>query len=195
MIDISKNHILRIFNVLKNWLENYYIDEDEHLLGRFEYFTNSYVRDSSEFAANQILALIKKRAESRGEMKKIIPNPINGPDPIFPKNIQNITLLETDPLEMARQLSIKDFKLYSSIRPIECLGKAWSRDGVHGSIAVNIKQSIQYCNRLTSWVTESILFYEEAKKRAGVIKYWVQVADVRRLVRNKQQILTSRIAL
>ncbi|KAG0943536.1 hypothetical protein G6F57_009515 [Rhizopus arrhizus] len=175
---------LRIFNVLKNWLENYYIDEDEHLLGRFEYFTNSYVRDSSEFAANQILALIKKRAESRGEMKKIVPNPINGPDPIFPKNIQNITLFETDPLEMARQLSIKDFKLYSSIRPIECLGKAWSRDGVHGSIAVNIKQSIQYCNRLTSWVTESILFYEEAKKRAGVIKYWVQVADHCRTVNN-----------
>ena len=79
---------------------------------------------------------------------------------------------------MARQLSIMDFKLYSSIRPIECLGKAWSRDGDHGLVAVNIKQSIKYCNRLTSWVTESILAHEDPKKRATVIKYWVQVADV-----------------
>jgi hypothetical protein len=43
---------------------------------------------------------------------------------------------------------------------------------------MNIKQSIQYCNRLTAWVTDSILSHDEAKKRASVIKYWVQVADV-----------------
>jgi hypothetical protein len=163
---------------MKNWLENYYIDEDEHLLSRFEHFTKSYIRDSSEFAAKQILNLIKKRVEAGGEMKKIIPNPISGPEPIVPKNMTNVTLLDTDPIEMARQLSILDFKFYSSIRSIECLGKAWSRDGIHGSIAVNIKKSIKYCNRLTAWVTESILSHEEPKKRATIIKHWVQVADV-----------------
>ncbi|KAG1148339.1 hypothetical protein G6F37_004035 [Rhizopus arrhizus] len=175
---------LRVFNVMKNWLENYYIDEDEHLLGRFEHFTKSYIRDSSEFAAKQILNLIKKRVEAGGEMKKIIPNPISGPEPIVPKNMTNVTLLDTDPIEMARQLSILDFKLYSSIRSIECLGKAWSRDGIHGSIAVNIKKSIKYCNRLTAWVTESILSHEEPKKRATIIKHWVQVADHCRVLNN-----------
>ncbi|KAI9261985.1 ras guanine nucleotide exchange factor domain-containing protein [Sporodiniella umbellata] len=175
---------LRIFNVMKTWLENYYIDEDEHLLPRFEYFTNAYIRDSSEFAANQILTLIKKRTESRGVLKKTVQNPISGPDPIVPKNIQAITLLDTDTIEMARQLSIMDFKLYSSIRPIECLGKAWSKEGDRGSVAIHIKKSIQYCNRLTSWVTQSILSYEEPKKRATVIKYWVQVANHCRVLSN-----------
>ncbi|RCH89733.1 hypothetical protein CU098_005179 [Rhizopus stolonifer] len=177
---------LRVFNVMKNWLENYYIDEDEPLLGRLEHFTNTNIRDTSSFAANQLLNLIKKRIElsSRGEMKKIIPNAISGPDPIYPKNMANIQLLETDPLEMARQLSILDFKLYSSIRPIELLGKAWSREGADGSVAINIKQSIQYCNQMTAWVTDSILSYEEAKKRAIVIKYWVQVADHCRSMNN-----------
>ncbi|CAO3653766.1 unnamed protein product [Mucor hiemalis] len=177
---------LRVFNVMKNWLENYYIDEDEYLLSRFEHFTNTNIRDSSSFAANQLLKLIRKRIElsARGEMKKIIPNPISGPDPIYPKNMSNLQLLDTDPLEMARQLSIMDFKLYSSIRPIECLGKAWSREGVDGSVAMNIKQSIQYCNRLTAWVTQSILSHEEAKKRAIIIKYWAQVADHCRNINN-----------
>ncbi|GAA5805684.1 hypothetical protein HPULCUR_011207 [Helicostylum pulchrum] len=177
---------LRVFNVMKNWLENYYIDEDEYLLSRFEYFTNTNIRDSSSFAANQLMKLIRKRIElsARGEMKKIIPNPISGPDPIYPKNMSNIQLLDTDPLEMARQLSIMDFKLYSSIRPIECLGKAWSREGADGSVAINIKQSIHYCNRLTAWVTQSILSPEEAKKRAIVIKYWAQVADHCRFLNN-----------
>ncbi|KAI7889673.1 ras guanine nucleotide exchange factor domain-containing protein [Mucor mucedo] len=177
---------LRVFNVMKNWLENYYIDEDEFLLGRLEYFTNTHIRDASSFAANQLLKLVKKRIElsARGEMKKIIPNPISGPDPIYPKNMFNIQLLDTDPLEMARQLSIMDFKLYSSIRPIECLGKAWSRDGADGSVAVNIKQSIKYCNRLTAWVTQSILLPDEVKKRAIVVKYWAQVADHCRSMNN-----------
>ncbi|KAG1439472.1 hypothetical protein G6F56_012285 [Rhizopus delemar] len=168
---------LRVFNVIKNWLENYYIDEDEPLLGRFEHFTKSYIRDSSEFAAKQILNLIKKRQDSGGEMKKIVPTTTVGPEPIIPKNMDNIKLSDTDPVEMARQLSVLDFKLYSSIRPIECLGKAWSKDGDRGSVAVNIKQSIRYCNRLTSWVTESILAHDEPKKRATVIKYWVHVAE------------------
>ena len=99
-----------------------------------------------------------------------------GPMPIVPKNMQHIRLLDTDPTELARQLTIMDFKLYSSIRPIECLGKAWSRDGADN--AVNVKQSIDYCNRLTSWVTGSILNNKEAKKRVVVIKHWSQVANV-----------------
>lgn len=182
MIVITRHpHIsYRVFNVLKNWLENYYVDEDEYLLSRIEHFTDTNIRDSSSFAANQLLKLIRKRIElsARGEMKKIVPNPISGPDPIYPKNVLSIQLLETDPVEMARQLSIMDFKLYSSIRPIECLGKVWSRDGEDGFVAMNIKKSIQYCNRLTAWVTDSILSYDEAKKRTIVIKYWVQVANV-----------------
>ncbi|KAI8349190.1 ras guanine nucleotide exchange factor domain-containing protein [Choanephora cucurbitarum] len=177
---------LRVFNIMKNWLENYYIDEDEHLLSRFEYFTNTHIRDISSLAANQLLKLIKKRIElsSSGEMKKFVPNAVSGPDPIYPKNITNFQLLDIDPLEMARQLSILDFKLYSGIRPIELLGKAWSQDGSNGSVAVNIKQSIKYCNQMTDWVTSSILFHEEPKKRATMIKFWVHVADQCRNLNN-----------
>jgi hypothetical protein len=167
-----------VFNVLKNWLENYYIEEDAYLLAQIEHFTKTNIRDVSSLAANQLLRVIKKRVDSQGEMKKILPNPISGPDPIYPKNMSKMKLLDTDPLEMARQLSIMDFKLYSSIRPMECLGKAWSKEDLNGLVATNVKQSIQYCNRLTAFVTESILKPNETKKRATVVKFWVQVAEV-----------------
>lgn len=164
---------------MKNWLENYYNDEDEFILNKLQFFANTVIYDSSSFSAEQLNKLIRKRREldaNGGGLKKLIPNTAYGPTPIMPKNIQQIRLLETDPLELARQLSIMDFKLYSSIRPIECLGKAWSREGAEN--AVNVKQSIDYCNRLTSWVTGSILSNREAKKRVTVIKYWSQVANV-----------------
>ncbi|CAO3589119.1 unnamed protein product [Absidia cylindrospora] len=173
---------LRVFNVLKNWLENYYDEEDGFILGRLEFFTNTVVRDASPFSADQLNRLIRKRKEAgsnQSGLKKLVPQVFDGPLPIMPKNMSHIRLLETDPLEMARQLSVCDFKLYSGIRPIECLNKAWSRDTVKGGVpvAANVIQSIDYCNRLTSWVTDSILSYDEAKKRVVIIKYWAQVAE------------------
>ncbi|KAI7898139.1 ras guanine nucleotide exchange factor domain-containing protein [Cokeromyces recurvatus] len=169
---------LRVFNVMKNWLENYYNDKDEFILNKLQIFANTVICDSSSFSAEQLNRLIRKRREldaNGGGLKKLIPNTMNGPMPILPKNLQHIRLLDTDPLELARQLTIMDFKFYSSIRPIECLSKAWSKDGAEN--AENVKQSIDYCNRLTSWVSGSILSYKEAKKRVVVIKYWAQVAN------------------
>ncbi|KAG2234546.1 hypothetical protein INT48_007359 [Thamnidium elegans] len=169
---------LRVFNVMKNWLENYYNDEDEFILNKLQFFANTVICDSSSFSAEQLNRLIRKRREldaNGGGLKKLIPNAMSGPMPIVPKNMQHIRLLDTDPLEVARQLTIMDFKLYSSIRPIECLGKAWSKDSSEN--AVNVKQSIDYCNQLTSWVTGSILSNKEAKKRVVVIKHWSQVAN------------------
>lgn len=169
-----------MFNVMKNWLESYYIDEDEFILDQLEFFTTTVIRDASSFSADQLMGLINKRREldADDQLKKLVPNNMAGPPPIIPKNVTStsISLLDTDPLELARQLSLLDFKLYSSIRPIECLNKAWSRDDT--DLAVHVKQSIDYCNRLTAWVTGSILEHEEAKRRVVVIKHWAQVADV-----------------
>ncbi|KAG1474165.1 hypothetical protein G6F56_000513 [Rhizopus delemar] len=166
---------LRVFNIMKNWLENYYNEEDEFILNKLQFFANTVICDSSSLSAEQLNRLIRKRREQdEGGLKKLIPNELNGPMPIVPKDLNHIRLLDTDPLEMARQLSIMDFKLYSSIRPIECLGKAWSRED---DSAANVKQSIDYCNKLTAWVTGSILSYKEPKKRAVTIKYWSQVAS------------------
>ncbi|KAI9032844.1 ras guanine nucleotide exchange factor domain-containing protein [Phycomyces nitens] len=170
---------LRVFNVIKNWLENYYNREDEMILDRLEFFTTTVIRDTSSFAADQLERLIRKRRETDAyeDVRTMVPNEKSRPIPIIPKNTNCLRLLDADPLEMARQLSLMDFKLYSTIRPIECLSKAWSLDDSEGNIAVNVKQSIDYCNRLTCWVTDSILSHEEAKKRAVFIKHWTQVAD------------------
>lgn len=170
-----------VCNVMKNWLENYYNDEDELILDKLSFFINTVICDSSSFSAQQLTRLIQMRREVDDNgvgLKKLIPNSTPGPIPILPRNMSSIQLLDVDPLEMARQLSLTDFKLYSSIRPIECLGKAWSREGNDVDNAVNVKSSIDYCNKLTAWVSESVLSHKEAKKRVVVVKYWAQIASV-----------------
>lgn len=164
---------LRVFNVLKIWLEQYYYEEDSVILDRLLFFTNTSIKDTLSFSAYQLERLIHKRKEACTDLKKlVITQPQDSPEPILPRNLKKFKLLDVDALEMARQLTLMDFKMYSAIKPVECLDKAWSRD-----VAVNIQASIDYCNRVTTWVSDEILSQSEVKKRSAIIKYWVSVAD------------------
>ncbi|KAI8147643.1 ras guanine nucleotide exchange factor domain-containing protein [Fennellomyces sp. T-0311] len=178
---------LRVFNVLKNWLELYYNEDDHIILDRLQEFTNTSIRSTLSFSADQLERLIRMRKEDESQgLKKMVLTLPDPPEPILPRNRKKFKLMDIDTLEMARQLTIMDFKLYSSIRPVECLDKAWSRDSNDeaGSVAVNIRASIEYCNEVTSWVSDAILSQSDIKKRSNVIKYWVQVAEKCRLLNN-----------
>ncbi|KAG0756610.1 hypothetical protein G6F57_011158 [Rhizopus arrhizus] len=177
---------LRVFNVLKNWLELYYNDDDSVLLDRLMEFTEKHIKSTLKFSNGQLESLIQKRKEGVAVdnvgLKKMVLTLPDPPEPISPKNLKKIKLMDIDVLEMARQLTIMDFKLYSSIRPIECLDKAWSRED--DTVASNIRASIEYCNQITSWVSDVILSQQDMKKRSVMIKYWVQVAEKCRMLNN-----------
>jgi hypothetical protein len=173
---------LRVFNVLKIWLEQYYYEEDSVILDRLLHFTNTTLKDTLSFSAYQLERLIQKRKDACKDLKKlIVTQQLDCPDPILPRNLKKFRLLDLDPIEMARQLTLMDFKLYSSIKPVECLDKAWSRPD---SVARNIQASIDYCNQVTTWVSDEILSQSEVKKRAALIKYWVNVAERCRVFNN-----------
>jgi son of sevenless-like protein len=46
------------------------------------------------------------------------------PPPIVPKTNKKLKLLDIEPLELARQLTIMESQLYQRIRPMECLQRA-----------------------------------------------------------------------
>ncbi|CAG8502671.1 1002_t:CDS:10, partial [Dentiscutata heterogama] len=175
---------LRVFNIMKSWLENYYIDDkDSYCLERIREFAQTTMHEHMAFAAVSLIKVIDKR---------MIPNNTMLPPPsIKPKNLKKIKFLDLDPLEIARQLTIIEAKLYNKIRPVECLNKAWSKetkDGEDGGdgeeIAVNIKAMIVNSNQITGWVAESILNQKEIKKRCALIKHFVAVADKCRQLNN-----------
>ncbi|CAO3594389.1 unnamed protein product [Absidia cylindrospora] len=174
---------LRVFNILKNWLEVYYNEEDHVILDRLMKFTDTTIRNTLSFSTDQLERLILKRKEGTemdvGGLKKLVWTPQSIPQSILPRNPKKFKLLDLDPTELARQLTLMDFKMYSSIRTIECLDKSWSREtpGDTVPIAVNIRSSIEYCNQITSWVSDAILSQNDIKKRSNLIKFWAQVAE------------------
>ncbi|KAL0088342.1 ras guanine nucleotide exchange factor domain-containing protein [Phycomyces blakesleeanus] len=173
---------LRVTNVLKNWLEQYYNEDDAVILDRLLLFTKTTIHQTLSFSAEQLEKLIQKRKQSptkNSDIKRMIRTVSNPPDPILPRNLKRFRLIDIDTLEMARQMTIMDFKLYNDIKPVECLDKAWSRDQgePNKSVAVHIRASIEYCNNVTAYVTAAILSQKDIKRRCNLIKYWVQVAD------------------
>jgi son of sevenless-like protein len=67
------------------------------------------------------------------------------PPPIMPKTSKKLKLLDIDPLELARQLTIMESQLYQKIRPIECLQRSREQKAEHND---NIAAVIQTSNRV-----------------------------------------------
>ena len=108
----------------------------------------------------------------------------------MPKINKRLKLLDIDPLELARQLTIVESQLYQKIRPMECLLRSREQKTDHND---NITRVIQTSNRVCSrfgintwanvpqianWVVDSVLTPEDSKKRGTILKHFISVADV-----------------
>ncbi|CAH1766356.1 10207_t:CDS:2, partial [Entrophospora sp. SA101] len=166
---------LRVYNIMKTWLETYYIDgDDSHCLEDMREFTNTIVKEHMSFATNNLIKAINRRQQQPKQAKfrdLVLTMSTQPPPPIVPRNFKKVKFLDLEPLEIARQLTIIESKLYNKIRPVECLNKAWSKEEA-STIAI------------TGWVAESILNISELRGRCALIKHFILIADKCRSLNN-----------
>lgn len=72
--------------------------------------------------------------------------PAYTPAPLIPKSTKQLKLVDIDPLELARQLTIMENKLFSKIRPMECLNRG--RDVKPSDSDDNISAIIDTSNKV-----------------------------------------------
>jgi len=176
----------RIVNVLKSWVNEFWMEgtdnKSKELIQRLYAFAKDTVANSGTPGARPLMIVVEQRM--RGEettSRRLVPNSsVDSPSPILPKNMKKLKLLDIDPLEFARQLTIIESRLYGKIKPPECLNKIWQKKTVSQDTepAANVKSLILHSNRLTNWVAEMILMQQDIKKRVAVIKHFVTVAEV-----------------
>ncbi|EMR10382.1 hypothetical protein PNEG_01634 [Pneumocystis murina B123] len=178
---------LRVFNILKIWLESYFMEpmdeNSERLLNQIKEFTINILSES--ISGENLVRIIDKRMknEDRNYFRKLMLNIGFVAPPILPKNLRRFKLLDLDPLEVARQLTIMESRIYNKIKPIEFLNKAWSKHLCNG-IAENIRSMILKSNQITGWVTQTILSQTEVKKRVRILKHFINIADRCRSLNN-----------
>ncbi|KAH7094654.1 ras guanine nucleotide exchange factor domain-containing protein [Paraphoma chrysanthemicola] len=193
---------LRVYNVFKGWLESHWSGEsDAAALGVILAFATGKLRSSMPAAGKRLAELTSKVTEVRAGAlvprlmssigktgvanTTLTPADNNVPSSVISKSQLNAlrsskegkaqcSILDFDPLELARQFTIIESRLFCSIQPEELLALEWTKKS--DSKAVNVKAMSTLSTDLANLVADTILHLEDAKKRAAIIKQWVKIA-------------------
>lgn len=193
---------LRVYNVFKGWLESHWrhdcddialpfiLDFARNVLTEVLPTAGKRLTDLAEKVADVHGPLVPRLVSSIGKTNTSIAQYINPdtpvPAPIISKSQlaalktwkmggPNVNILDFDPLELARQITIKESSIFCSILPEELLATEWMKRS--GSLAVNVRAMSTLSTDLANLVADSILQLEEPKKRAVLIKQWVKIAN------------------
>ncbi|KAJ3379128.1 hypothetical protein HDU84_006996, partial [Entophlyctis sp. JEL0112] len=178
---------LRVFNVMKSWVEHYCYDdeEDRRVLKVMRAFADTVMMEETPSTAFQLSNLVDRREEYGVHMcvRTAQYNTAQFPPPIWSLNPKRMTLLDLNPLEAARQLTLMESALYNRIHPVECLKKAWSNKS-EATKAVNVKAMIKMSNQIAGWVCTTILTEPDLKNRALNLKHFIAIAEKCRSLNN-----------
>lgn len=193
---------LRVYNVFKQWLESNWRDETDHeALPVIHQFAEGKLANALPSASRRLADLVQRVTSSdstlvprlvssigktNSSISHYVPVDTPLPTPMLNKaQAQALmawksgghapTILDFDPLEIARQLTMKQMGIFCSILPEELLGSQWMKKGGTGS--PNVKALTALSTELSNLVADTILHYNEAKKRAAVIKQWIKVGN------------------
>lgn len=191
---------LRVYNAFKGWLESHWRDQTDRDALRFIMpFAELKLTSVLPSAGRRLLELVKRvsgdgslvprlvssMGKTNTAIAQYVPADTPLPQPAISKSQQHLltlfrtggngpTLLDLDPVEIARQLTIKQMGIFCSILPEELLASQWMKKG--GVDAPNVKAMSALSTDLSNLVAETILQHSEIKKRAAVIKQWIKVA-------------------
>ncbi|PVU90084.1 hypothetical protein BB561_005023, partial [Smittium simulii] len=195
---------IRVYNVLKTWIESYfYLDEDFEYLYEIERFLHKNELSIKSSISSRLLQLVQERKDDYKNIypgsgahinkskaidlmfmskfskltnlppppqhklnKKIIDSLVNN---------KKIKILDIHPLELARQLTIRESYIFCSIRPHELIERNINKNNM--SAFSNIVKMFKASNELAHWVINSILSESNSKSRAHVLKYMIKVAN------------------
>lgn len=193
---------LRVYNVFKGWLESHWSGESDAVaLGLILSFATGRLRTAMPAAGKRLAELTSKVTEVRagalvprlvcsigksGASHSVFTSADNNvPSPTITKSQLNAlraskegkaqcSILDFDPLELARQFTIIESRLFCAIQPEELLALEWTKKC--DSKAHNVKAMSTLSTDLANLVADTILQLEDAKKRAVIIKQWIKVA-------------------
>lgn len=89
----------------------------------------------------------------------------------------DLTLLNFNGLEIAKQLTLIESKMFNSIQVNELLNQNFTTKKLHLNLSPNIQKSILFTNLLSDYVIESILKPSlQMKQRIHAFKCWLKIA-------------------
>ena len=168
---------LRIAGFLKKWVQTCYHDmDDETIEGIDALARTEVVAKGGQGPAKALIGALDKMVGASARRKDSLRNfTVPPPDPIIPPRYSSCTFTDIDSLELARQICLHDFGLYSEIKARECVNQAWVRP-MKELNAPNLLATIESFNYMSKLVATTILKETDLKKRVAVFERWIEVA-------------------
>lgn len=200
----SSKHVmparLRVYNIFKGWIDNHWQAEtDDQALPLISEFAHGPLQLWLSSPSKRLIELVDRLqdAQNKAPQHRAIsgmrrPNtassdqdPAQLPLPQISK-VQLTSLrkaqdggapcnvLNFDALEMARHLTIIESRLFCAVGPEELLSQRWlDKTSDKGA---NVRAMSSLTNDISGFVADTILQFEEPKKRALAIKQWIGIA-------------------
>ncbi|KAA1096139.1 hypothetical protein PGT21_005999 [Puccinia graminis f. sp. tritici] len=196
---------LRVYNVMKSWLELHWrMETDEVVLPVIMRWAESQLSTALPVPAERLIDLVQKRmkesqlgiqpagSQARTKAKQVLGaakeenyGKLACPSPIISKTVMSqlrassfnfsaLQLSDFDPIELARQITLMESKLYQAIQPEEVIGQLFNKKS--GS-AVNVRAMSALSTKMTGWFTETILNEDDLRKRTQILKFLIKLGS------------------
>jgi len=197
-IDSVDNHIIlvRIISIIKYWFKNYIVDfKDLQLVEKVNIFIESLSKGipAEKSWANDILKTWKAAFVDKTkleEIKTIYPDE----DPILSTKIKNIIennvideidfselhITDFNPLELARQITLKDQNILKKIPLAELNYKTFEKP----ECSPFSQQANNFVNFMANWIAWEILNEPVLKKRIKVLTHCILFCEKLRMLQN-----------
>lgn len=161
---------LRILNLLKKWIVTHKYDFEDRAVSQLvhDFLDNTLKLTGYERIAENLSNLLSVSSW---------PQPLEGPKSIYPPNKESLDLLDIDPLELARQMTLDDLVLYSSLEVRDFLSCEWS-DRATPEKARTIRAMTDNFNVTAEWVTGTLLSpVMDDQTRGKCIRHFILTAS------------------
>ena len=181
--------LLRISQVLKKWIEDNFFDflesvplttallnfvETQMVKGKFE-----KLKKPGETLKTALNKKLNPKTYDNTERYKTAPEP----ELPFGFEDQAFNFLDISNIELARQITLYSFSLFSQIPPREFLGQKWNKTNKL-EVAPRISAFIQSFNILSGWVVNCITETEDTIARAEIMIKFIDLAQCLKDIHN-----------
>jgi len=180
----------RVCNVMKYWIDKCSWDFNEKMISNLNSFINGPLsRDGNLSLVKQLRNSINKLHKKKNVMDedRNYVFGVNPPEPKVPKSIFSpaINFSQVDEVEIARQLTLIEFGIFSQIVPTELLNKVWI-DPDQRHKAQRVIEMMDRFNEVVNWVASSILTTDSKQNRRLMIIKFIRIAENLKMLKNFQ---------
>ncbi|KAN0031445.1 hypothetical protein ACTFIV_005309 [Dictyostelium citrinum] len=167
---------LRVLNVLKTWIKDYFSDFSEKLILAIKSLLETMRQTGNTSYAKVISDALNSGLKKSGRNNTVFTVP--APEPKVPKNIwsHNLDIFSVDEEEISRQLTLMDFEIFSNIKSTELLNQCWNKPKLRHR-SPNVLELIGRFNEISQWTATSILSWPKVKDRARIMGKFIKIAE------------------